>query len=648
VRRLLRLSLEGFKTFSGRAGLDLGAGLTSIVGPNGSGKSNLVDAIAWAVGDRSWKSLRGEGMEDLLFRGDDRHEPAVVARVTLSFANEDRLLGIDFSEVTVTRELRRGEGSRVLLNGVEVKLKDVQSLLSGTGLVGGFSLIRQGVVDKFILAGPEDIGRRLEESANIASYRHRKQEAAERLRKVEANALEAERKAASLRRELGQVRERAARARNRRALEDRRVRMGCLLRAWEGLRLSEALAAVSVDEDGLRGVLAGLAREREERSRRRTIAEQELSRIGVPEESSESAPGPREIARCVGQIREAGDLLGSTADDLSRRGRAAWPQASLRLNQISERLQGIRAPGTRTAGELSGLASARLAELRELSAQEQFFGEEERRRSAALAALACERARLEERRAALGEAREPDGDCPPDFHPARAKEELETIERDLAGIGPVDETAEVREREIVREVETLGPVLEDLASSRAKLAAFVRQLETYTAQIFEETRSRVEARFRQYLSVLFEGGEGRLLAVEGPEEAGTLLDSDPSRVEVRVRLPRRPEIPLTLLSGGERSLAGIALVLALAAGDDEKGRLLVLDEVDAALDEGNAARLARLLRELQVRHQILCVTHNKLTMHQSTHLVGVTSGAASTSTLLKVRLDGADRGSPAA
>jgi chromosome segregation ATPase len=405
---------------------------------------------------------------------------------------------------------------------------------------------------------------------------------------------------------------------------------------------------VVVDEDGIRGVLSGLAREREELSRRRTLAEQDLSRVEIPKESSDAAPGPREIAQCVGRIREAGDLLGSIADDLTRRGRAAWPEAAGRLGQVAEKLQGIRAPGTKTSGELSTLAAARLAELRELSAQEQFLGEEERRQTAALAALACERARLEERRALLGEDREPEGACPPEFHPARAKEELETIERDLVAIGPVDETAEGREREIVRELERLGPVIEDMASSRAKLAAFVRQLETYTAQIFEETRARVEARFRKYLGVLFDGGEGRLLPVARSGEEGTFPDSEPPRVEVRVRLPRRPEIALTLLSGGERSLAGIALVLALAAGDDEKGRLLVLDEVDAALDEANAARLARLLRELQARHQILCVTHNKLTMHQSTHLVGVTSGVASTSTLLKVRLDGLDRTSPAA
>src|SRR6185503_8228455 len=142
MRRLLRMTVQGFKTFARRTDLELGPGLTAVVGPNGCGKSNLIDAIAWAVGSRSWKSLRGDGMEDVLFHGGDGRPAAASARVTLAFENEDRFLPIDFSEVTVTRELQRGGGGRVLLNGVEARLRDVQALLSGTGLVGGFSLIR--------------------------------------------------------------------------------------------------------------------------------------------------------------------------------------------------------------------------------------------------------------------------------------------------------------------------------------------------------------------------------------------------------------------------------------------------------------------------------------------------------------------------
>src|SRR5262245_44668527 len=177
MRRLLRMTVEGFKTFARRTDLELGPGLTAVVGPNGAGKSNLIDAIAWAVGSRSWKSLRGDGMEDVIFHGTEREPAAPAARVTLSFHNEDRLLGIAFSEVTVLREIVRGGGGRVELNGVEARIRDVEAVLSGTGLSGGFSLIRQGMVERLVLSSPEDVGRWIEESANIAAYRTRKQQA---------------------------------------------------------------------------------------------------------------------------------------------------------------------------------------------------------------------------------------------------------------------------------------------------------------------------------------------------------------------------------------------------------------------------------------------------------------------------------------
>lgn len=639
MRRLLRLSLEGFKTFSGRTDLDLGPGLTAIVGPNGSGKSNLIDAIAWAVGDRSWKSLRGEGMDDLLFHGDDRHPAANRASVTLSFANEDRLLGIDFSEVTVLREIRRGEGTKVALNGVEAKLKDVQSVLSGTGLAGGFSLIRQGTVDKFILSGPEDVARWLEESANIAGYRARKREAVERLKKVEATATEAERRNASLRRELVQVRERAARVRTRRALEQRRDQLRALRTAWEGRRLDEALASVTSGEARIRGRLAELARERQGLAECRFRLEQELAGDGESAPAGTSRLKASELAGTVRRIGAAAEHLQSTADRLRRDGPAGWPGALQRLDQAAGMLRDLQAP--------RAALGPRLQDLRTLSARERDLEHEERREAADLTAHQCERARLEERRASLGAAAGGTVAVPASLDPDRVQKELDAAECELSGIGPVDETAEAREREIAAELESLRPVLEDLAASWSKLGAFIRQLETYTAQIFEETRVAVEARFRRYCALLFEGGDARLAILDSDDAADDVLEAGPPGVEVRVRLPRKPELPLTLLSGGERSLAGIALVLALAAGDGS-GRLLILDEVDAALDEGNAARLARLLRELQEQHQILCVTHNKVTMHQASHLVGVTSGVASTSTLLKVRLEGLDRNSPAA
>lgn len=643
MRRLLRMSLEGFKTFPGRTDLDLGPGLTAIVGPNGSGKSNLIDAVAWAVGDRSRKSMRGEAMDDFLFHGGGERKPASHARVTLSFANEDRLLGIDFSEVTLSRELRRGEGARAWLNGVEARAKDVHSVMSGTGLAGGFSLVRQGLVDRVVLGGPEDVGRWLEESANISAYRAQKREAVERLRKADENLAEAERRSAALSRELGRVRDRAERARGRRALEAECSRLRRLLAGWERQRIDTALAQVAARARELEERLGRSEAERLERALRRERLEEELS-AGATAAVEPSGGCPAEPARAAEQLRSAGTLLHSAADRLLGGGEAAWGEASALAAEAAGAVRALLSP----AGEGEPSGAGRLGELRRLAAEERAWDQEERRRAAALAELQCERARLEERRRGLGEGA-PGGGA---GDPEEAARSLGAAERDLAAIGPVDETAEVREAELREELAGLGPVLADLGSSRAALGAFLRELDQCTSRLFEETCKAVERRFAGYCALLFEGGEVSLVRSAPAEGAADPLDAAPPGVEVRVKLPRKPNVPLPLLSGGERSLAGLALVLALAAGEGgggaPSGRLLILDEVDAALDEANASRLARLLRQLREEHQILCVTHNKLTMRQASQLVGVTSGPEGSSRLLNVRLEDAAQGGSAA
>ncbi len=624
MRRLLRVSIEGFKTFAGRTDLDLGPGMTAVVGPNGSGKSNLIDAIAWAVGSRSWKSLRGDGMEDVLFHGSDREQAAPAARVTVSFDNEDRLLAIDFSEVTVTREIVRGGGSRVLLNGVEARLKEVQAVLSGTGLTGGFSLIRQGSVDRLVLAPAGDVGRWIEESANIAGYRARKQQAVDRLRKAEAHAAEAERRAASLKRELGQVKARAEKARARREGEERCTFLRNALALLEGRRLREALEGIDAESTRLRVEIDAASNRRKELAALRQRLEEGLQPPGA------DVPAPSRVSDKVLRIREAAEALTAIGDRLRRGGSGSWPAAVQDLDRVVAMIEALRSPGTpaRTTRQVATV----LSDLRGIAQDLEEVERDAAELASDLADRQCERARVEERLKAIPETT---GAVAADVDPALAAKELEERTRDLALLGPVDETAELRESELARELAELAPLLQDLATTRSQLSGFIRQMEQVTSRLFAGTLADVDARFRTYCGILFHGGDARLeRAVEEAE--------DPPGVEVRVRLPRKPETSLALLSGGERSLAGLALILALAGVREEGrdgGRLLILDEVDAALDEANAARLALLLRDLQQTHQILCVTHNRSTMRQASRLVGVASRSASVSTLVKVELD---------
>ena len=127
---LKSLTLRGFKSFASATTLQLEPGITCIVGPNGSGKSNVVDALAWVMGEQGAKSLRGGKMEDVIFAGTSGRPPLGRAEVVLTIDNADGALPIEYAEVTISRTMFRNGGSEYAINGQSCRLLDVQELLS--------------------------------------------------------------------------------------------------------------------------------------------------------------------------------------------------------------------------------------------------------------------------------------------------------------------------------------------------------------------------------------------------------------------------------------------------------------------------------------------------------------------------------------
>jgi chromosome segregation protein len=189
--RFSRLRLSGFKSFVDPTELHIEPGLTGVVGPNGCGKSNLLEAIRWVMGENRAKSLRGSGMDDVIFAGTDKRPARNMAEVTLVIDNHDRSGPADYNDedvIEVTRRIERESGSAYRINGKDVRQKDVQ-LLFADAATGAHSpaLVSQGRIGTLINAKPQDRRAILEEAAGISGLHTRRKEAESRLRSAEGN-----------------------------------------------------------------------------------------------------------------------------------------------------------------------------------------------------------------------------------------------------------------------------------------------------------------------------------------------------------------------------------------------------------------------------------------------------------------------------
>lgn len=200
---LKSLTLKGFKSFAQPTTFVFEPGVTCIVGPNGSGKSNVVDALAWVMGEQGAKTLRGGKMEDVIFAGTSTRGPLGRAEVQLTIDNADGALPIEYAEVTISRTLFRNGSSEYAINGEGCRLLDVQELLSDSGLGREMHVIvGQGRLDTVLQASPEDRRGFIEEAAGILKHRRRKEKTLRKLDAMEANLTRLSDLAGEIRRQL--------------------------------------------------------------------------------------------------------------------------------------------------------------------------------------------------------------------------------------------------------------------------------------------------------------------------------------------------------------------------------------------------------------------------------------------------------------
>ena len=268
---LKSLTLKGFKSFAAPTTLRFEPGITAVVGPNGSGKSNVVDALAWVMGEQGAKTLRGGKMEDVIFAGTSSRAPLGRAEVTVTIDNSDNALPIEYSEVSITRRMFRDGASEYEINGASCRLMDVQELLSDSGIGREMHVIvGQGKLEEILQSRPEDRRAFIEEAAGVLKHRKRKEKALRKLDSMSANLARLTDLTTELRRQLkplGRQAEVARRAQTIQAdLRDARLRLA-----------ADDLVSRQVERDAIFEAEAAIRREHDDAASRLTVASEELT-----------------------------------------------------------------------------------------------------------------------------------------------------------------------------------------------------------------------------------------------------------------------------------------------------------------------------------------------------------------------------------
>ncbi|WP_211372368.1 MULTISPECIES: chromosome segregation protein SMC [Arthrobacter] len=485
---LKTLTMRGFKSFASATTFEFEPGVTAVVGPNGSGKSNVVDALAWVMGEQGAKTLRGGKMEDVIFAGTSGRPPLGRAQVSLTIDNSDGALPIDYSEVTISRTLFRAGGSEYAINGAPCRLLDIQELLSDSGLGREMHVIvGQGQLDKVLHASPEDRRGFIEEAAGILKHRRRREKTVRKLDAMQANLARLTDLTAELRRQLGPLGKQAAVARRAKQVQldvrDARAR----LLADDIVTLAAAVEEDTAAEAALRTRRAQVEQEAAAQGARLA----ELERLAA--EATPRVNAARDAWYALSSARERLRSLAALADERRRLLGSAEPAADPGRDpeKLQAQAQRVRAEAEQLAAEASEREGMLEDAVEIRAAAEEEAAAEERRLAALLRAAAdrreglarlsgsvsAARSRVEAAEAELGRLRGSIAQA--EERRRRAEADFAALEQEAAGAESGEEGLDAEYEEATEALEVATARLADLVEEERQA---VRDRETLTAR----------------------------------------------------------------------------------------------------------------------------------------------------------------------
>ena len=705
--RLKSLLLNGFKSFAHKTVLEFESPIVSIVGPNGSGKSNVVEAIRFVLGEQSMKSMRGKGGSDLVFKGSKDLPKGSRAAVTIYFNNTDKVfklsndggedINLDYDVISISREVYSDGLNKYILNGTEVRLKDIHNLLSSVNIgSSGHHIISQGEADRILNASARDRKEMVEDALGLRIYQYKIKESERKLERTNENMKEV----VMLRREnaphLNFLKKQVEKFEKTKEMQ---VELGLLYRGYlnkESVYLEQEKNNLSSERNKLKNeldVVAGKISLTEDNTS--VSGNKKIEELRIVEQQINRVRGTKnELERKLGRIE---GILESRENKVKISGRCPLCGSEIKdgeAGQIEKQhneekeLEELKISQTNVLSEIQKLREeeeklAQNAEilkqdlnkemeaLRDLEREKFAFKVRHQEITSALELVFIKETNLKNRRetfenelkegtALIGadilsykEFKIEEGEDNQTQEELKKKIERIKIKLEDAGLGNgaelLKEFKEVSDRD-----DFLAREMEDLEKSIASLQKLIVDLKEKIDIEFKEGVKKINVEFQEFFSLMFGGGHGSLAVVENKkrrnikdseelegEELESGVDEEEAvieqGIEINVSLPHKKVKELHAFSGGERSLTSIALLFAMSQVNPPP--FLVLDETDAALDEANSRKYGDMLEKLSKHSQLIVVTHNRETMSRAGILYGVTIGSNEASKLLSVKFE---------
>ncbi|TSC77685.1 MAG: Chromosome partition protein smc [Parcubacteria group bacterium Gr01-1014_24] len=708
--RLKTLELNGFKSFSQKSLLEFNNNIVCIVGPNGSGKSNVVEAVRYVLGEQSMKSMRGKTGLDLIFKGSKNLPKSSRGVVSIYFNNSDKVfkltndggdsINLNYDTISISRQVFPDGLNKYILNGTEVRLKDIHNLLASVNIgSSGHHIISQGETDRILNANWKERRAIVEDALGLKIYQYKIKESERKLERTNENMKEV----TLMRREnaphLNFLRKQVEK------FEKGKEMQGELLSLYQeylkkesvyldtekknlysernkiSSELQDIAGKISDVEDGnsTHGnkkieELKIIEQKLNENRRLKSEMERKLGRIeGMLESKENKVKLSGKCPLCGSEIKEMG------AEQIEKRQNDEKELTELKNSQADilteiQKMEEKEAKMSESAEILKQEINKEMEALRDKEREKFKFKVRHQELSSTLEFIAIREENLRNRVEAFeNEIKEgvaligeqilsyKDFEIEGLSETASQEEQKRKIERvkiklEDTGLG---NGAEIMKefREVSERDSFLAKEMEDLTKSIESLQKLIVDLKEKIDIEFKEGIKKINLEFQEFFSLMFGGGNASLAIVvenkKGRREKVEPLESsrfdleEPEEqeeetvpeqgIEINVSLPHKKVKELQALSGGERSLTSIALLFAMSQVNPPP--FLVLDETDAALDEANSRKFGDMLEKLSKHSQLIVVTHNRETMSRAGVLYGVTIGSNGASKLLSVKFE---------